>query len=68
MTFQETKLHGAFEIHIEPMADERGYFARTWCRNEFEQNGLNSNLVQCSLSFNARKGTLRGIHYQVTPY
>jgi dTDP-4-dehydrorhamnose 3,5-epimerase len=68
MLFQKTKLAGVFEIGIEPRCDERGFFARSWCRQEFESNGLNSKLAQCSLSFNARKGTLRGIHYQATPY
>ena len=68
MIFCETKLPGVFEIHVEPKPDERGFFARTWCQKEFEDHGLNAKLVQCSLSFNARKGTLRGMHYQVPPY
>jgi dTDP-4-dehydrorhamnose 3,5-epimerase len=68
MIFQETKLPGAFEIHIEPRADERGFFARSWCQQEFRQHGLNPNLVQCNISFNPRKGTLRGMHYQVDPH
>jgi dTDP-4-dehydrorhamnose 3,5-epimerase len=68
MTFQETKLAGVFEIHLEPKVDERGFFARSWCRHEFEQQELNSNLAQCSISFNSRKGTLRGMHYQAGPY
>jgi dTDP-4-dehydrorhamnose 3,5-epimerase len=68
MLFQKTKLAGVFEIGIEPRCDERGFFARSWCRQEFESNELNSKLAQCSLSFNARKGTLRGIHYQAAPY
>jgi len=67
MIFDETKLPGAFEIRLEPRSDERGFFARTWCQNEFEAHGLNARLVQCSLSFNARKGTLRGMHYQAAP-
>jgi dTDP-4-dehydrorhamnose 3,5-epimerase len=67
MTFQETKLSGVFEIQLERKSDERGFFARSWCRQEFESTGLNSKLVQCSLSFNIRKGTLRGIHYQAAP-
>jgi dTDP-4-dehydrorhamnose 3,5-epimerase len=67
MTFHETKLPGVFEIHLEPKPDERGYFARTWCQREFEEHGLNPKLVQCSVSFNSRKGTLRGIHYQAAP-
>jgi dTDP-4-dehydrorhamnose 3,5-epimerase len=68
MFFHETKLPGVFEIHLDPHSDERGFFARTWCRNEFEANGLNPNLAQCSISFNARQGTLRGMHFQAAPH
>jgi dTDP-4-dehydrorhamnose 3,5-epimerase len=68
MIFLETKLAGVFEIHLDPMADERGFFARTWCKKEFEDHGLNSNIAQCSVSFNQRKGTLRGMHYQAAPF
>jgi dTDP-4-dehydrorhamnose 3,5-epimerase len=68
MIFHETELKGAFEIHIEPKADERGFFARSWCRDEFEEHKLNSRLAQCNISFNSQKGTLRGMHYQVAPY
>jgi dTDP-4-dehydrorhamnose 3,5-epimerase len=68
MTFQETKLRGLFEIHLDLNPDERGFFARTWCQREFKRNGLNPTLVQCSVSFNARAGTLRGLHYQAPPY
>jgi dTDP-4-dehydrorhamnose 3,5-epimerase len=68
MKFHETNLPGVFEIRIEPKPDERGFFARTWCQAEFEAHGLNSRLVQCSVSFNMKKGTLRGIHYQVAPF
>jgi dTDP-4-dehydrorhamnose 3,5-epimerase len=64
----ETKLAGVFEIHLEPRTDERGFFARTWCRQEFERERLNPNLAQCSISFNTKKGTLRGMHYQTDPY
>jgi dTDP-4-dehydrorhamnose 3,5-epimerase len=64
MTFHETKLRGVFEIHLKPKPDERGFFARSWCQREFEAQGLNPRLVQCSVSFNSRKGTLRGMHYQ----
>jgi len=67
MRFLETKLPGVVEIHLDPMPDERGFFARTWCQREFEDHGLNPNVVQCSVSFNTRKGTLRGIHYQAAP-
>ena len=68
MNFFPTKLSGVFEVGIEPHADNRGFFARAWCQKEFEGQGLNARLVQCSISFNTRKGTLRGIHHQVEPY
>jgi dTDP-4-dehydrorhamnose 3,5-epimerase len=68
MTFQETKLPGVFEIHLEPHSDERGFFARSWCQKEFENHGLDPRLVQCNVSLNLRKGTLRGLHYQAAPY
>ena len=68
MIFHQTKLPGVFEICLDRKPDERGFFARTWCQNEFAQHGLNPKLVQCSVSFNARKGTLRGLHYQAAPY
>lgn len=68
MVFQKTKLAGVFEICVEPKRDERGFFARSWCQREFEAHGLNTQLVQCNISFNARKGTLRGMHYQAAPY
>ena len=68
MKFHETKLSGVFEVHLEPTIDERGFFARTWCRQEFEERGLNPRLAQCSVSQNTREGTLRGIHYQRAPY
>lgn len=68
MIFEETKLPGAFEISLEPKKDERGFFARAWCQKEFEANQLNPRLVQCNISFNSRKGTLRGMHYQAVPF
>jgi dTDP-4-dehydrorhamnose 3,5-epimerase len=68
MIFQEAALGGVFEISLERNFDKRGFFARSWCRQEFEQYGLNSHLVQCSISFNSKKGTLRGMHYQVGGY
>jgi dTDP-4-dehydrorhamnose 3,5-epimerase len=68
MTFHETKIPGVFEIHIEPTRDDRGFFARTWCQKEFEDHGLDSQQVQSSVSLSSRKGTLRGMHYQVTPF
>jgi dTDP-4-dehydrorhamnose 3,5-epimerase len=63
-----THLAGAYLIEPEPVSDERGFFARTWCRNEFAVKELNPNLVQCNISFNNASGTLRGMHYQKAPY
>ena len=68
MNFRETKIRGAFEIHPEFLNDERGFFARTWCKREFEAQGLNSRLAQCNVSYNKIKGTLRGMHYQEAPH
>jgi dTDP-4-dehydrorhamnose 3,5-epimerase len=68
MTFRETEIPGALEINLELKSDERGFFARSWCQREFEGRGLNAKIVQCNVSFNARKGTLRGVHYQTAPY
>jgi len=55
-------------IESEPVADERGLFARTWCQRELQAHGLESRLAQCSTSFNKHKGTLRGMHYQTPPF
>jgi dTDP-4-dehydrorhamnose 3,5-epimerase len=66
--FIETKLKGAYIIEVEPIEDERGFFARSWCQKEFIEHGLNSNLVQCNISFNRKQGTLRGMHYQAKPH
>ncbi len=68
MKFVALPLQGAFVIEPEPITDERGFFARTFCREEFVTQGLNPELVQCSVSFNDRKGTLRGMHYQKYPH
>jgi dTDP-4-dehydrorhamnose 3,5-epimerase len=68
MIFEETKLKGVFEIYLEPRADERGFFARSWCETEFNNHKLNPKLVQCNVSFNSQKGTLRGMHYQDAPH
>lgn len=68
MKFFETKLPGVFEIDLEPLSDERGFFARSWCKREFEQLGLNPLIAQCSVSLNEKKGTLRGMHYQAEPH
>jgi dTDP-4-dehydrorhamnose 3,5-epimerase len=66
--FTETKVAGAFLIEPEPIEDERGFFARTFCREEFEAHGLDPVVAQCNLSFNHRRGTLRGLHYQAAPH
>lgn len=68
MIFVETTLCGVYELQVEPKQDERGFFARTWCQEEFEAHGLNPRCVQCSVSFNQKKGTLRGMHFQEEPH
>jgi len=68
MIFTETRLKDAFIIEIEKREDERGFFARAWCKKEFEAHGLHLDLVQANLVFSNRRGTLRGMHYQVAPY
>lgn len=68
MRFNETTLPGAYLVEIEPLADERGFFARSWCCDEFAQHGLNAKLVQCDISYNKNRGTLRGMHYQAEPF
>jgi dTDP-4-dehydrorhamnose 3,5-epimerase len=68
MIFTETTLKGAFLIEPERRQDERGFFARTWCQSEFEAAGLQTDWVQCNISFNSERGTLRGMHYQAPPY
>jgi dTDP-4-dehydrorhamnose 3,5-epimerase len=66
--FEETKLPGAYVIDLERREDERGFFARTFCANEFGEHGLNARLVQANTSWNPRQGTLRGMHFQNTPH
>ncbi|OAI50962.1 dTDP-4-dehydrorhamnose 3,5-epimerase [Planctomycetaceae bacterium SCGC AG-212-F19] len=68
MIFTATKLPGVFTIEPERREDERGFFARTWCRQEFLQHGLNADLAQCSITFTRQKSTLRGMHYQAPPH
>ncbi len=68
MKFIETEFDGAFIIEPEIIKDKRGFFARTWCEKEFGKHGLNKNLVQCNISFNGKKGTLRGMHFQLPPH
>jgi dTDP-4-dehydrorhamnose 3,5-epimerase len=66
--FTETKLPGVYLIDVEPIGDERGFFARTWARDEFAARGISVEIAQCNLSGNARAGTLRGMHYQAPPH
>ncbi len=68
MIFSETDLFGAFLIEPELLADERGFFARVWCRREFADNALSTEFVQSSISFSRARGTLRGMHFQKAPY
>ncbi len=67
MKFTETKLKGAFIIDLEPRQDHRGFFSRTFCAQEFEAYNLKPTVVQCNVSFNYNQGTLRGMHYQLSP-
>lgn len=67
MRFIETELKGAYIIELEEKHDHRGFFARTFCAQEFEEHGLKPAVAQCNLSFNYKKGTLRGMHYQTPP-
>ncbi len=68
MIFERTKLEGAQVLELERRADERGFFARTLCRTEFTEHGLTADFVQANISYNARRGTIRGLHYQVAPH
>ena len=68
MIFLPTALAGAFVLDPERFADERGFFARTWCAREAEEHGLDPRMVQCSTSYNKTKGTLRGMHFQAPPH
>ena len=67
MIFTETNLKGAYIIELEKQVDDRGFFARSWCEKEFADRNLNPRTVQCNVSFNKKRGTLRGMHYQVVP-
>jgi dTDP-4-dehydrorhamnose 3,5-epimerase len=68
MTFTPAAISGAWFIDLDRKIDNRGYFARTWCREEFAEHGLSTDLVQTSVSFNILKGTLRGMHWQAAPH
>jgi dTDP-4-dehydrorhamnose 3,5-epimerase len=67
MKFTETALKGAFIIDLEPRSDDRGFFARSFCQKEFEAHGLKTSIAQANISFNYRKGTVRGLHFQFPP-
>jgi dTDP-4-dehydrorhamnose 3,5-epimerase len=68
MIFTQAPLRGAYLVDVEPSSDERGFFARAYCAEEFAAAGLGQVLRQCSISHNDRKGTLRGLHYQCAPH
>ena len=68
MIFEETKIEGLFVIEPELISDERGFFACSWSSSEFENRGLSSHVVQCNISFNHQRGTVRGMHYQREPH
>jgi dTDP-4-dehydrorhamnose 3,5-epimerase len=67
MIFTETKLRGSYQIDLELRTDERGYFARSFCQQEFITHGLKPAIAQSNVSFNKKKGTLRGMHFQISP-
>lgn len=68
MIFDPLPLAGAFVVEPERFPDERGFFARTFCREEFREHGVDPEVVQCNVSFNRRRGTLRGMHWQAAPH
>lgn len=68
MLFQPTSLAGAYLLDLQKVEDERGFFARSWCVQEFAEHGLDTRLVQCNISFNKQRGTVRGLHYQMPPF
>lgn len=67
MIFQETQLQGSYFIEVEKILDERGFFCRSFCQDEFKKYGLNPEILQCNVSFNKKQGTLRGMHFQKEP-
>jgi dTDP-4-dehydrorhamnose 3,5-epimerase len=68
MRFVETPIGGAYLVELEPRGDERGWFARVWCQDEFARHGLSAGFVQCNTSYSRDAGTLRGLHYQTAPH
>jgi dTDP-4-dehydrorhamnose 3,5-epimerase len=68
LIFTATPLEGAYVVELKRLEDERGFFARSFCQKEFQAQGLDARLAQCNVSFNAKRGTLRGLHYQAAPH
>lgn len=68
MRFVPSPLAGAYLVELEPLEDERGFFARSFCQEEFKAHGLDPVVAQCNVSFNRKRGTLRGLHYQAAPH
>ena len=68
MIFRPLALQGAYLVELNKLEDERGFFARSWCQREFAEHNLDTSLVQCNVSFNKHRGTLRGMHYQLPPF
>jgi dTDP-4-dehydrorhamnose 3,5-epimerase len=68
MRFTNTTVEGAWLVDIEPLRDERGFFARTWCQREFAEHGCEEALAQANLAYTAHRGTLRGLHFQLAPH
>jgi len=68
MKFSKLSIDGAYRIDLDRLEDQRGYFSRSFCKNEFEAHNLDIMIVQCNISYNKRKGTIRGMHFQDKPY
>ena len=68
MLFNELSLKGAILIQLEKLEDERGFFARSFCQNEFKEHHLKTNIAQSNVSFTKKRGTIRGMHYQISPH
>lgn len=68
MKFIKTKIEGAFFIELDKFEDERGFFANVWDKKKFQENKLNTKIYECNIAFNKKRGTIRGLHYQKSPY
>lgn len=68
MKFAPTPLAGAYVVELERLEDERGFFARSFCQDEFRRHGLKPAIAQCNVSWNRKRGTLRGLHFQAAPH